>query len=410
MRKTCFIIDGDYPYSTGETFLENEINYLAERFESVVIFSYNGNLHGNKTRKIPANVISVPLGTDQTKKRYIIYPLFSLVHKDDTVPHIKARTVKKLALSSYQKGRSQYAFNKIKAWIENGNFDCDNSVIYSYWLTDHALTAVRLGEYLKKKGCETKILSRAHRFDLYAERNKTGAWPYQRYTIERLDAVYACSDDGANYLRKKYPDFSEKISVSRLGTNDHGDKSGDIPPIPVLVTCSNLKKVKRVSLFAEAVCKLVKNGTHVKWICIGDGEELTTIKEIVNEQGCDKNVVLKGRLTNPQVIDFYTNNDITFFCNVSSSEGLPVSIMEAMSFGIPCIATDVGGTGELVNQSNGYLLPENISAENLYCALKEAVEVDSKSYQQLRKKARMDWQEKTNAETNYRRWCDLLAD
>ncbi|MFR4320263.1 MAG: glycosyltransferase [Blautia massiliensis (ex Durand et al. 2017)] len=43
--------------------------------------------------------------------------------------------------------------------------------------------------------------------------------------------------------------------------------------------------------------------------------------------------------------------------NVSSSEGIPVSIMEATSFGIPGIATDAGGTKEIIrDKENGVLL------------------------------------------------------
>ena len=53
------------------------------------------------------------------------------------------------------------------------------------------------------------------------------------------------------------------------------------------------------------------------------------------------------------------------FINVSSTEGIPVSIMEAMSFGIPVIATAVGGTPEIVNNENGYLLSKDPSAKEL---------------------------------------------
>lgn len=41
---------------------------------------------------------------------------------------------------------------------------------------------------------------------------------------------------------------------------------------------------------------------------------------------------------------------------MSDSEGIPVSIMEAMSFGIPVIARNVGGMSEIVNEENGLLL------------------------------------------------------
>lgn len=45
---------------------------------------------------------------------------------------------------------------------------------------------------------------------------------------------------------------------------------------------------------------------------------------------------------------------------MSLSEGIPVSIMEAISFGIPIIATNVGGNAEIVNDETGVLIPVNI--------------------------------------------------
>ena len=48
------------------------------------------------------------------------------------------------------------------------------------------------------------------------------------------------------------------------------------------------------------------------------------------------------------------------FINVSSSEGVPVSIMEAMTFVISVITTDLGGNTEIVNEQNGWLLPKEI--------------------------------------------------
>ena len=90
-----------------------------------------------------------------------------------------------------------------------------------------------------------------------------------------------------------------------------------------------------------------------------------------------------------------------FLINTSSSEGIPVSIMEAMSLGIPVIATDVGGTGEIVNNKNGHLLPSNPTtvqisdAINLYCSLSQQ-EKKSK-----RDNAHNTWEDKFNAQKNY---------
>ena len=57
--------------------------------------------------------------------------------------------------------------------------------------------------------------------------------------------------------------------------------------------------------------------------------------------------------------------EFDLFMNVSSSEGLPVSIMEAFSFGIPALVTAVGGNPEIVQEGAGILLDENPSINSI---------------------------------------------
>jgi len=76
-----------------------------------------------------------------------------------------------------------------------------------------------------------------------------------------------------------------------------------------------------------------------------------------------------GRLDHVEVFSYFKNNPVDVLINTSSSEGLPVSIMEAMSFGIPIIATDVGGTSEPVTDKTGILIPGDCSPEDVSEAL-----------------------------------------
>jgi glycosyltransferase involved in cell wall biosynthesis len=55
----------------------------------------------------------------------------------------------------------------------------------------------------------------------------------------------------------------------------------------------------------------------------------------------------------------YRSQKVDGFILLSDSEGIPVSIMEALSYGIPVIATDTGGVSEIVTDTNGILLPSN---------------------------------------------------
>ncbi|WP_180272189.1 glycosyltransferase [Actinomyces ruminis] len=96
--------------------------------------------------------------------------------------------------------------------------------------------------------------------------------------------------------------------------------------------------------------------------------------------------------------------------NVSASEGVPVSIMEALSAGIPVVATDVGGTGELVRTgSNGILLPADPTPQQVRDAIEQIAGLDEDTYAELRAGARRTWEEHCDARALYTRFAAALA-
>jgi len=118
-------------------------------------------------------------------------------------------------------------------------------------------------------------------------------------------------------------------------------------------------------------------------------------------------VVLHSWMTQEEIFSFYRNQAVTWFVNVSESEGIPVSIMEAMSFGIPVIATNVGGSSEIVrNNKNGYLLEKEFKIATLL----ECILDRQKEYIIKRQEAHRTWREQYQAETNYREFAKLLTD
>ena len=85
--------------------------------------------------------------------------------------------------------------------------------------------------------------------------------------------------------------------------------------------------------------------------------------------------------------------------------------MEAMSFGIPTIATDVGGTSELVkNGINGLLLHADFLVTDLYNAINSIREMPSSEYLNLRIQARSMWEEKFSAKNNYNMFAEQLLE
>ena len=83
-----------------------------------------------------------------------------------------------------------------------------------------------------------------------------------------------------------------------------------------------------------------------------------------------------GQIDHDDVLDWFEENPADVIINVSSSEGLPVSIMEAFSYGIPVIATAVGGMPEIVSEDCGVLLDADFQPEELATIL-EGWDIDN---------------------------------
>ncbi len=116
-----------------------------------------------------------------------------------------------------------------------------------------------------------------------------------------------------------------------------------------------------------------------------------------------------GEVKNRELMDFYARTPVDCFVNTSSSEGLPVSIMEACSFGIPVLATDVGGTSEIVREGkNGFLLKPDFAPGELAQRIRELIRMPQSEKQALRGASRQIWQDNFCSETNYRKFARAL--
>ena len=227
--------------------------------------------------------------------------------------------------------------------------------------------------------------------------------------LAEIDNVYPCSDHGTEYLKNKFPRYKKKIEPRFLGTLDHGEKKyyfGD--KCYEIVSCSTVTKVKRLDLLINALAQIKE--IPIKWTHYGDGILMDEIKKLAKDKLRDNiQYEFKGNIDNAKLMKQYCDKNYYVFVNVSSSEGIPVSIMEATSFGIPCIATDAGGTSEIIKKNkNGFLIDVDITAADLAKEIVQFCRMDPTKYQEIRTTARCLWNEKFNAELNYQNFVNEI--
>jgi len=121
---------------------------------------------------------------------------------------------------------------------------------------------------------------------------------------------------------------------------------------------ARLLREKGIFEIIEAFKSLKKKYNYIELTIAGDGKDLNEVKELVKD---DKNITITGYVEGQSKIDLFTKNNI--YCLPSYSEGLPISVLEAMAFGMPVITTRVGGLKDFfIDKKMGYFVePKNVT-------------------------------------------------
>jgi len=159
--------------------------------------------------------------------------------------------------------------------------------------------------------------------------------------------------------------------------------------------------------------RLAEKHPHVifRWTHFGDGPLFEDLKtQVSNFRMANLKVDLRGGQLNSVVRAFYESERPDLFINLSASEGIPVSFMEAMSFGVPVLATDVGGVSEILSPTCGFLLHAGVSPEQV------AEEISSilarpNLLSEISAHAFDVWRQFYSADVTYSAFCrDILVD
>jgi glycosyltransferase involved in cell wall biosynthesis len=298
---------------------------------------------------------------------------------------------------------SVYRNNSKKAIFILNNGIGKGDVLYSYWAGSGAFVNSMLGH----AGLNNLIVTRLHGFDLYLEGSNKGHIPWRKFIFKHSHLLFPVSRYGKNYMEDHYYYVDKnKINVAYLGVSISLDYSlsqsnSRKNELYNVVSCGWVGNHKNL----KGIFDSLKDEMSIEWTHIGDGEHFDELKEYVGGSVALK-VNLIGRLKQDQIMDYYRNVGTTCFISLSPSEGLPVSMMEAMAHGIPVVSTDVGGCAEIVNENTGVLLPKNYTDEDVrnavyLCAEKFKSPESRQSIQNFIK-------ENFDAEKNYGKFVDFL--
>ena len=401
MNNKILIFTDNYPYGKSETFLETELKFIHQSFKQVSVFPFETGRDSNLR--------------DTPEKTEVLNPVFSVVKKKTDLL-IKGLFNTSFFLSLLKEGIRSKVWKsgiKFRIWAthflvirslisEIKNRDLINyfnkyDILYFYW-------GLRWSQILPflPPDIKARIIVRFHGSDLY-EYTNNGYIPWRYEQLCRINKAIAVSEKGKKYIINQYPFLKDNIIVSRIGTKDYGLNPYLKSDTLRIVSCSNLVPVKRVGLIAKTLALLKIPSS---WIHFGDGPEINVINTLIKQLPGHIKAELKGAVGHDELMNYFRTNSTDLFLNVSSSEGVPVSVMEAMSFGIPVMATNVGGTSEIVSGMTGLLIDADFSPDEL--ANKIEALTKRNDFINLRSASREEWEKKSMAEKVYPEFVDQL--
>ena len=278
-------------------------------------------------------------------------------------------------------------------------------LVYTYWRGGATLALARLAAQKPR----IAALTRVHGYELYEERFDP---PFQPWTgvYAQLASVCPVSAHGAAYL-VEHGVPAARVQLARLGTEATAAAvAASADGVLRVLSCSFVLPLKRVTRLARALALLAARHPLrcIAWTHLGGGPDLSAVRELVRGAPANLVATLPGHVEHERVLAHYAHHPVDVFVLLSQTEGLPVSVQEALSAGVPVVATDVGGTGEAVDDQVGRLLGADPSVDDVVAAIEAVALAPDAQRQAMRAAARLRWAERFDADANHRAFARHL--
>lgn len=411
------LLTNRFPFESGEEYLETEIEYLSAEFREIVILPVMiapGDAP-SAHRLVPRNCRIIPVGPGEGLKakltyvvRYLGRVLFTEREMLSGVGFHPLRILYQLYFSCRVEAITETITSSIGPELARKEW-----IAYSYWLYATAAAAVRVRiNYPTVK----YAVSRAHRYDVDVEASPLRFLPARRYLIDNLDSVYPVGSNGAEQLKRvREGEGSAQVAVRRLGVASIGAPRRRFSGEEIrFISCSTFNPLKRLPLLIETIGAMQSCGVKVTWSHIGasDHRRMDEMEELASRSLRPGTYEFLGRMSNLEVRRELSNPGWHFFIGLASSEGVPVSCMEALSAGLPIIYTAVGDVPDLlVGESGGLLLgPDGGSAEYAASICDWVDGMSKEEYEAQSRSALSAWRTRWSADENYSTFaCDLSS-
>lgn len=397
--KDLVLFTESYPYGgvTEPGFVEPEIEALSREFTRVTLVPL---MRCGEAAPLPPNVV-----VDNTMLRRPGTPakLAGLFR-----PEVWRRLwADRSRIGSVRQLRAALAFSihvlHCERQLRGMGFDTDATLFYTFWFDIQTAAVARLGS--------ARLVTRAHGYDVYEERSPFLSHSWRRDTLRRIVNVFPASENLASRLALDYPEAISKIEVRYLGCAGPAAPRHLLPAadddavrlLSVARVAPEKGVLRQIGLLKEVAARNPQ--MRIDWTHVGDGPLMAELRRACATLPANLHVALAGALDNAAVHRLMHTGRFDALVQLSVSEPLGIVLCEAMSHGIPVIATCVGGIPEVVDSSVGVLLPPEPDADGFADAL-QRVRAGGAA---MGVAARRRWAQKFDAARNRSDFAEELA-
>lgn len=262
-------------------------------------------------------------------------------------------------------------FNRIKKWIELWKL-CKKEK-FQVIMQHHEGISIQLYDifltvFLKEpifirgfhSSFDTTYFSKGKHIKNYINKKVLGL------NIKTSDKLFAVSE----YVAKSYKEKFENAKIVCIynGISDELINKGSAnvnsaeENLIQIVYIGRIAEIKGIHLLIKAIAAISAQQPNVRLRIVGEGEYSSQCKDLVNKYLLEKYVTFEGMQRN---IDFYLRISNLFVYPSICQEAFGISIIEAMAYGLICIATPVGGIPEIIEDARNGFLTKGITEEDV---------------------------------------------
>jgi len=353
------LVTSHYPYGAHDEFLSDEVAYLGAHFDRVTVAPMRPTF-GQTVHALPAN-FAVDLNlADRISSDSRVLPskVVRGIRRSRSLPQsLMSAEWRAAADSSLFRFAAKDLVDRadaktVREWALTVNRP---AVAYTFWLGSATVG-------LRRAWPKVPLVSRGHGSDIYPYATAAGL-PMLGECVASVSALRAVSRHGRMNLRRSFPWADSALGVSRLGLSlpDHVARRSEDGTLRIC-SASSATANKRVGLIASLVLALGRC-SPVQWTHFGPSPVHLLDRGLA--KALEPIARFPGHVAQEDFWRHMESEPIDLFVNLSLSEGVPVSIIQAQAFGVPVLFSDVGGSREAAVPANNIMIPVDSTIEDM---------------------------------------------